>query len=386
MSLPVGNLSEIKDSYIYPMNVPFISLQKQYYSLESELRESLMRSVMEFDFIKGQPVRDFEKAFSNLLNIPHCISTGNCTDALFIALKCLGVRHGDEIITPAFSWISSSETISLCGAKPVFVDVDTQTYTLNVQQVEAKITPSVKGIIAVHLYGQAAPVLELQQLCKKHNLFLVEDCAQAHLTRDGSQYAGTFGDAAAFSFYPTKNLGAYGDAGCVVTSNDALAEKMRRFANHGALKKDDHALEGTNSRMDSIQAAILLAKLPHLDQWNKKRNSIASQYHEQLHHIHEVTLPVVRPETTHTFHLYVIQTRERDALSDFLLAKGVQTIVHYPAALPNLPAYRYLNHSPEDFPVANSLQERVLSLPLYPELTEEQVSLVCRSIKEFYTR
>ncbi|NJM26244.1 MAG: DegT/DnrJ/EryC1/StrS family aminotransferase [Bacteroidia bacterium] len=335
-------------------------------------------------FVRGRKVGEFSEAFSKVLGIADCIPTGNCTDALFAILKCLGIKQGDEVITPAFSWISSAETVSLCNAVPVFADVDPHMYVLDVADVEKKITARTRAVIAVHLFGQAAPVAALRKVCDKHNLLLIEDCAQAHLTSVGNRYAGTFGDAAAFSFYPTKNLGAYGDAGCIVTNNEALAEKMRRYCNHGALQKDDHIMEGMNSRMDTLQAAVLLAKLPHLQDWNRQRIENAQHYCSLLADIPFLKLPVVSADTIHTFHIFAIRAQRRDQLQTYLTGQGVETIIHYPAALPNLPAYSYMRHQPGDFPVASSLQDELLSLPIYPGLTLADIEFVCQTIRTFY--
>lgn len=364
------------------MNVPFFDLIIQ---LKTTGYNTIDLSCLN-GFINGSAVKSFEQKVKDAFRIAYMVPTGNGTDSLFGILKCLNVKQGDEVLTPAFSCIPSSETISLCNAMPVFIDVDAKTYTLDPSLIESKITSKTKGIIAVHLYGQAAHISEIKSICKRLNLFLIEDCAQAHLTEENGKYVGTFGDAGAFSFYPTKNLGAYGDAGCIITDNDALAEKMRRFANHGALEKDDHLIEGMNSRMDTIQAAVLLAKLPYLKQWNQQRRDNAKLYDNLLEDVKEVVTPFVRENTTHTFHIYAIRAQQRDELKEFLLQKGIQTIIHYPKALHNLPAYSRLNHKPEDFPVANALQSQVLSLPIYPELTEEQIRYVCTSIKEFYTK
>jgi dTDP-4-amino-4,6-dideoxygalactose transaminase len=368
------------------MKVPFNNLALQYSTIQQSIDDAIKGTLAEFNFIKGSRVQEFEEGFAGLLKVRHCIATGNGTDALFISLKALGIGPGDEVITPAFSWISSAETISLCGAKPIFADIHRDTYTLDPLAIESRITPQTKAVIAVHLYGQAAHMEAIVKVCKEHNLLLVEDCAQAHLTMDSNQYAGTFGDAAAFSFYPTKNLGAYGDAGCIITNHDHLADRIRRLSNHGALEKDDHLMEGLNSRMDTVQAAILSAKLPHLKGWNSKRSQHASEYSEQLRMVREISVPIVRAGTTHPFHLYVIRAQRRNELKDFLQEKEIQTIIHYPRALHNLPAYQYLQHHPSDFPVSSQLQEEVLSLPVYPELTPGQIAYVCENIKEFYQK
>jgi dTDP-4-amino-4,6-dideoxygalactose transaminase len=368
------------------VEIPFNDLKAQYASIKNQLDNAFQKTLNAFNFIKGEEVKAFEKEFSSVLKCKHCINTGSGTDALFIILKALGIREGDEVITPSFSWISSAETISLCGAKPVFADVDDQFYTIDIASIEKKLTNKTKAVIVVHLFGQAADVEAISVWCKKNNLWLIEDCAQAHLTTMGEKNAGTFADASAFSFYPTKNLGAFGDAGCIVTGDDQLSIQMRRLASHGALAKDDHLIEGMNSRMDTLQAAILLTKLPYLEIWNQKRLAHANRYKKNLAMVTEVILPEVRPRTTHTFHLFVVRTQNRDALKDYLQQHGIQTIIHYPQSLHNLPAYQYLNHKPEDFPISNTLQREVLSLPIHPELMEEEIDYVCIKIKEFYNK
>lgn len=366
------------------MKVPFNDLQKQYVSIQEYIDRAISNTLDEFNFVRGAAVAEFEKAFAELLRVNHCIATANGTDSLLLSLKAIGVTSGDEVITPAFSWISSAETISLAGGTPVFVDIHPEYYTIDPARVEEKISSRTKAIIAVHLYGQSAPMLKLREICDRHKIKLIEDCAQGHLTAEGEHYAGTIGDAAAFSFYPTKNLGAYGDAGAVVTSDSTLAEKIRRLANHGALQKDDHLIEGLNSRMDTLQAAILLAKLPKLQQWNAQRITNAERYIDRLKNVEGLILPQVRTSTTHTFHLFVVQVKQRKELRDRLLQKGIQTIIHYPLALHNLQAYHHLSHPPASFPVADALQNRVLSLPVFPELSIQQIDYVCENIKEFF--
>jgi dTDP-4-amino-4,6-dideoxygalactose transaminase len=365
------------------IKIPFVHLQAQYESIKKDIDNAIASAVAGFQFCRGSQVTEFENAFATLHGVNHCIGTGNGTDALFLALKALGIKGGDEVITPAFSWISSAEVIALCGAQPVFADVDEITLTLDAQDVRKKITDRTRAVIAVHLYGQICQVDELSALCKDHNLYLVEDCAQAHLTRFKEGYAGTFGHISAFSFYPTKNLGAYGDAGCVLTDNDAVAERVRRLANHGALQKDDHLMEGSNSRLDTIQAAVLLAKLPHLAKWNRRRDELAQIYVQHLKAVKEITLPAIQPNSVHSFHLFVIRARERDRLKQYLHDRGVQCLIHFPRALPNLPAYSYLAPG-HKYPVADQLQDQVLSLPIYPELPAEAVEYICAAIKEFY--
>jgi dTDP-4-amino-4,6-dideoxygalactose transaminase len=366
------------------MQIPFFDLRAQYESIGLDIENSLRKAIASLRFCKGDEVNEFERVFSKILKINHCIGMGNGTDSLFAILKALGIGYGNEVITPAFSWISSSEVISLCGATPVFSDVDPRTFTLDPNLVEQKITERTKALIVVHLYGHSASMKQLKKICCDHNLYLIEDCAQAHLSKTEDHNAGTFGDAAAFSFYPTKNLGAFGDAGCAITNNDLLAEKIRRFANHGALQKDDHVIEGMNSRLDTLQAAVLLSKLPHLKTWNDKRNNNAQLYNSLLENVSGITVPFIQPGTYHTFHLYVIRAQRRDELKAHLLSHGIQTLIHYPEALPDLPAYAYKKVPKGDFFVSRELAKEVLSLPIYPEIANESIYYVAEKIKEFY--
>lgn len=365
------------------MHIPFVNLRLQYESIQYEIDEAIKEVFSKAHFIGGETVSTFEEEFASVFSIKHCIGTGNGTDSLYIILKTLGVGPGDEVITPAFSCIASAEIISQAGAEPVFADVHPELYTLDVEKLEEKITPKTKAIIAVHLYGQAAPVGRLKEVCDRFQLHLIEDCAQAHLTKEANKLVGTFGVAAAFSFYPTKNLGAYGDAGCVITNDDALAERIRRYANHGALHRNDHAFQGTNSRLDALQAAILSVKLKHLPRWNKKRIEIAEMYARQLKGIPQISIPAVKAGSVHTFHIYAIRSQMRDALKKYLLSKGVETLIHYPQGLPYTMAFNKHYHA-KDFPVTYKIQDEVLSLPVYPELTPEEVEYTTECIKDFF--
>ena len=366
------------------MKIPFVDLKSQYLSIKSELDSAIQNVLDETAFIGGKYVKTFEQNFADLYGVKHCISCANGTDSLYIIMKMLGIGIGDEVITVANSWISSSETITQTGAKPVFVDVDPKYYSINEDEIEAAITKNTKAIILVHLHGQMANVIAVDAICKKYNLYLIEDCAQSHFSELNGQRSGTFGIAGSFSFYPGKNLGAYGDAGCIITNDDQLAEKCRMYANHGALQKHHHQIEGINSRLDGLQAAILNAKLPHILHWTEKRIYNASLYKELLKNTSEIILPEVRENTKHSFHLFVIQAKRRDELKEFLNSKNIETAIHYPTALPNLKAYEYLGYSSNNFKVATQLQNKILSLPLYPELTMEQMKYVADSITEFY--
>jgi dTDP-4-amino-4,6-dideoxygalactose transaminase len=365
-------------------HIPFANLKTQYHSIREEIDNAIQNVIDDTAFIGGKYVKAFEKDFEKLYGIKHCIGVANGTDAIYIILKMLGIGAGDEVITVANSWISTSETISQTGATPVFVDIEEDLFTIDARLIESRITERTKAIIPVHLYGQAAQINEVGEICAKHNLHLIEDCAQSHLSKFEGQNVGTFGIASTFSFYPGKNLGAYGDAGCIATTNDELAEKCRMYANHGALKKHAHRIEGINSRLDGLQAAILSAKLPHLQSWNARRIENAGIYNSLLKGIPQIEIPLVRKDSLHTFHLYVIRAQERDDLQLFLKEKGVETAIHYPSPLPFLPAYSYLKYSRSEFPVAAKYQESILSLPMFPELAREDIEYVCSQVRAFY--
>ncbi len=365
------------------MSVPFVDLYAQYETIKDEIDFVIADVIKRSAFVRGSYVDRFEKMFADMMEREHCVSCANGTDSLYIAMVALGVKPGDEVIAPAHSWISTTETITQAGAKVVFCDTDEDTFTIDPKSIEEKITPNTVGIIPVHLYGQAADMDAIMAIAKKHKLWVLEDCAQAHLARYKGQLVGTFGDVASFSFYPGKNLGAMGDAGAVVTNNNVLAEKMTMFARHGGLKKGDHKIEGINSRLDGIQAAILSVKLPHLPKWTALRQDRAARYSDQLSKIQGIDCPKVAEAREHVWHLYVIRSNARDALAEFLNVNGVQTVINYPVALPFLPAYSRLNHLHADFPNAYKNQSEILSLPIYPELTDAQMDKVTDLIDEF---
>ena len=365
------------------MKIPFLNLAQLNHSIKAEIDEAIQKVLLSGQLVGGDTVKSFEKNFADYHGAKHCISTGNGTDSLFAALKRIGVGPGDEVITPAWSWISTSETISLTGAKPMFADVDEKTFLLSAMDVEKKITSQTKAVLAVHLYGQCCDIEALQAICTKHHLILIEDCAQAHGTKRNGRMAGTFGNISSFSFYPTKNLGALGDAGCLLTNDDAMALKLRRFVNHGGLSKDEHLMEGMNSRMDSMQAAVLNMKLKYLETWNERRRAIASVYNTQLKNISELKLPTEDNGNQHVYHLYVIRTARRDELKSYLAEQGVETMIHYPQALPFEPAYARFNFKAQDFPVAHQLQQEVLSLPCNPMMMDEETEYICAMMKKY---
>jgi dTDP-4-amino-4,6-dideoxygalactose transaminase len=365
------------------MKIPFVDLKKQYTNIKQDIDKAIKNVISETAFIGGKYVLEFENNFSHSYGIKHCISVANGTDSLYILMKMLGIGIGDEVITVANSWISTSETISQTGAKPVFVDIDNEYYTIDVAQIENKISSKTKCIIPVHIYGQACDMEALMFIANKYGIPVIEDCAQSHFSEFNNKKVGTFGIAASFSFYPGKNLGAYGDAGCIITNDDKLAEKCRMFARHGALIKHQHKIEGINSRLDGIQAAILNVKLPHILEWTNQRIQNANYYDSKLCQNKNIVIPKIRYGSKHTFHLYVIRNINRDQLAKYLLENGVETAVHYPTALPNLEAYKYLNHNKEDFPIASKYQNEILSLPMYPELNFDEIDYISELVNKF---
>jgi dTDP-4-amino-4,6-dideoxygalactose transaminase len=365
------------------MKIPFVDLHAQYLTIKQEIDRAIADVIAQSAYIRGPHVDAFEEAWARTLGVKRCISCANGTDAIYIALRGLGLKRGDEVITSAHSWISTAETITQAGGRVVFCDTDEETFTIDPADIERKITPSTVGIVPVHLYGQPADMGAIMAIARKHNLWVIEDCAQAHLASYKGQLVGSFGNVATFSFYPGKNLGAYGDAGCVVTNNDRLADWMTTFARHGG--KGDHVMEGINSRMDGLQAGILNAKLPHLPAWTAARRRVAACYNELLEHVGDVITPTVKSDRDHVYHLYVIRTENRDALREHLSQAGISTVLNYPKALPFYPAYAYLGHVPKNFPAAYFNQSRILSLPIYPEMPEEAITHVANIISQFWS-
>jgi dTDP-4-amino-4,6-dideoxygalactose transaminase len=356
------------------MKVPFVDLHAQYLAIKAEIDSAIAEVIAQSAFIRGRHVDAFEHAWAQTIKVKHCVSCANGTDALYIAMRGLGLRTGDEVITTAHSWIATSETITQAGGRVVFCDTQEDTFNIDPRLIETKITKATVGIIPVHLCGQPADMDEIMAIAKKHNLWVIEDCAQAHLATYKGRLVGTFGNAATFSFYPGKNLGAYGDAGCVVTNDDALADWTATFARHGG--KGEHVMEGINSRMDGLQAAILNVKLPHLPAWTTARRRVATRYNELLSGIDNLTPPKVGDDRTHVYHLYIVVTNKRDLLKKALADCEITTSLNYPKALPFYPAYAYLGHTPTDFPVACRNQSRILSLPIFPEMTDEMIEYV----------
>lgn len=362
--------------------IPFADLHAQYLSIKEEIDSAIATVIEESAFIRGRFVDEFEERFAMSVDRPHCVSCANGTDALYISMVALGLRPGDEVIVPAMSWISTSETVTQAGGSVVFCDIDPTTYTIDPAALEDRITSRTVGIIPVHLYGQPADMAGVMEVAERHGLWVIEDCAQAHLSTYRGQQVGTFGIVGTFSFYPGKNLGAMGDAGAIVTADQALAERMAMFARHGGLVKGDHKMEGINSRLDGLQAAILSAKLRHLPSWTAKRRKVAARYGDLLASIEALSRPEVGTQRDAVWHLYVITSERRAELASELALRGIQTQINYPVALPFLPCYQHLSHAPEEFPVAYRLSTTCLSLPIFPEMSEDQIATVARSIKE----
>src|SRR6185369_7911845 len=363
------------------MKIPFLDLHANYESCKSELDDAIAGVIRDSSFIGGTCVKEFEKAFAEYLQAGYCVGVGNGTDALEIALEALALPPGSEVIVPANTFIATAEAVTRSGHRVVFCDCDPVTYTLSVSDAAWRITPHTSAIIPVHLYGQPCNMEEISALAAAHGLKVIEDCAQAHGAEFKDQKVGTFGDAATFSFYPGKNLGAYGDGGAIVTNDEAVAKKCRMIANHGRIAKYDHVFEGRNSRLDGLQAAVLNVKLKHLDEWTEARREKAALYRKMLKGSH-VRVPEETDNGLHVYHLFVVQMDERDRVAEALLVKGISTGIHYPLPLHLQPAYQYLGYIRGDFPVTEMVAERILSLPLFPELSVKQVDIICRELRE----
>jgi dTDP-4-amino-4,6-dideoxygalactose transaminase len=356
------------------MQVPFVDLKAQYREIKAEIDEAIAAVISDSAFVSGKYAKQFEAAFADYIGVKHCIGVGNGTDALFVALASLGIGAGDEVITAANTFIATSEAITQTGAEPVFVDPDPATYNIDVTKIEAAVTPRTKAIVPVHLYGQPADIDPILEIAKRHNLMVVEDAAQAHGAAYNGQNVGRFGICACYSFYPGKNLGAYGDAGAVVTSDDELARRIRMFADHGSDRKYTHDFEGVNSRLDGIQAAVLNVKLKHLDEWTARRRAVAARYDSALKD--PVITPKVMDSVRHVYHLYVVRVQNREEVQEKLAAQGIASGIHYPISLPFQPAYRRLGARPEDFPVAYGQMGQLLSLPMHGSMSDEQADFV----------
>lgn len=359
----------------------YTSYPKQEYLLTKEAINAAIERVLDKGiYVLGDEVKAFEAEFAQYLGVKHCIGVANGTDALTLALRGLGVQNGDEVILPAHTSNFTALGVSNAGATPIFIDVHADDYTLNEELITAAITPKTKAIIAVHLYGHPANMPKIMELAKAHNLAVLEDCAQAHGAKIGDRFVGSFGDAAAFSFYPTKNLGAIGDGGAVVCQDDTIAEKITLIKNGGQASKYYHTVIGINSRLDELQAAILRVKLSKLEYFIAERNRVAQQYQEFITHP-KISKPVTKDNARHAYHLYVIKHPERDALQKYLESKQIFTQVHYPIPCHLQPCYANLKKTAQ--PVSEAICKQILSLPIYPDLKPELVSNICTALNSF---
>ncbi len=364
------------------MKIPLVDLKAQYESIKDEIQAAVARVLETSQFILGREVEDFEEAFARYSNARYAVGVNSGTSAVYLTLLALGVGPGDEVVTVSHTFIATVEAISWTGAKPVFVDIEERTYNIDVRQIEAAVTPKTKVIIPVHLYGHPADMDPILEIAKRRNLFVIEDACQAHGALYKGKKVGGLATAACFSFYPGKNLGAYGEGGAVLTNDEALATQLRKLRNHGGLGKYSHEILGMNARLEGIQGAILKTKLPYLDRWNELRRRHVEEYNSFLSEA-GVGLPDEAPEVRSAFHLYVIRAPYRDELNAYLNEQGIGSIVHYPAPNHLLECFKNLGYKRGDLPVTEKVSKEVLSLPLYPELTLEQIRFVSETIQSF---
>ena len=366
------------------MNVPFLDLKAQYKGIKDEVHAAINEVIENTAFAGGPFVAKFEQEFAKFCNSKHAIGVGNGTDALWLSLIALGIGQGDEVITVPNTFIATTEAISLAGAIPVFVDVEDKTNNMNPALIEAAITKKTKAIIPVHLFGQTADMDPILAVAKKHGLYVVEDACQAHGAEYKGKKAGSMGSTGCFSFYPGKNLGAYGEGGAVVTNDDELAAKMRMFRDHGQAKKYYHAIIGWNARLDGIQGAVLSVKLKYLSAWNDARRKHAKDYTTGLSAVKDIIVPLEADYARHVYHIYAIRVKDRDKLMAYLTEKGISCGIHYPVPVHLQDAYSFLKKGEGSYPMAEKCASQYLSLPMFAELTDEQVAYVIEKIKEFY--
>lgn len=363
------------------MQVPLVDLKRQYLSIEKEIDASVKKVLQSGQFILGNEVSSLEREVAEYIGAKHAIGVASGTDALHLSLIAYGIGEGDEVITTPFSFIATAEAISYCGAKPVFVDIDINSYNIDPAKIEDKITKKTKAIIPVHMYGHTAEMDKILEIAKRYNLKVIEDCAQAFGTEYKGKKIGGIGDIGAFSFFPSKNLGAYGDGGIVVTGDKDIADKIMMLRVHGSKQKYIHQMVGYNSRLDEIQAAILRVKLKKIDEWNELRRKNASIYNNLLN-----KLPVQLPKEagkSHIYHVYTIRIKNRDEFIKFLSGNGISSAIHYPVPIPAQEAYRYLNYSESDLPNSYKAASEVVSLPMFPELKRDEIEKVCEAVKVF---
>lgn len=370
-------------SHLAKNKIPLVDVAFQYRFLKKEMDVKIQELLESGQYILGPFVEDFEKKMSSYFGVPYAIGVASCTDALLLALQALGIGKDDEVITTSYSFFATAEAILRVGARPVFVDIDPKSYTLDVGQIEKKLTQKTKAILPVHLFGQCAAMKEICDIAARHHLKIIEDTAQATGARYRGKPAGTLGDVGCFSFFPTKNLGGMGDGGMLLTSQQELAYEVRCLRVHGARMKGFHETLGMNSRLDALQSAILSVKLSHLDRWNEERRKIAHQYLESLART-GITLPSLFPDREHVFHQFVVLCEHRDDLRDHLASAGIETGIFYPRPLHLQEPCRRLGYQEGDFPVSEKLSKTSLALPIYPGLSEDQFRRIVEGILSFF--
>ncbi len=366
------------------MRVPFLNFDAQHQPLKNQFLNAFEAFLDSNYYVLGNKVKEFEEEYAKFHNINYCAGVASGLDALYLALRILNIGKNDEVIVPSNTYIATVLAVSYVQAKPVFVEPEFITYNIDPQKIEEKITANTKAILPVHLYGQAANMSEIMNVAKKYNLMVIEDNAQAHGALHSHQMTGTFGHINATSFYPSKNLGALGDAGAITTSSNDYYEQIKMYRNYGSKVRYYNDVIGYNSRLDELQAALLLIKLKHLQEWNQERNRLAKKYFENLKNLSDIHLPQTLENNTHVYHLFVIRCPKRNELMDFLKKNEIDTLIHYPVPPHLQRAYQHLNFQKGDFPIAEQLADEMLSLPLYPGLSDSQIEYVCEKIQAYY--
>jgi dTDP-4-amino-4,6-dideoxygalactose transaminase len=379
------------------MHIPFLDLKTQYQNIKEEIQTEINEVLDNTAYICGKKVKSFEDNFAKLHNAKYCLGTSSGTDSLHLAYWALGIgissqytsgklnAEMDEVLVPVNTYIATTETITMMGAKPVFVDHEEESFNIDPKKIEENITPRTKAIVIVHLYGQPADIDPILTIAKKNNLIVIEDCSQAHNAEYKGKKVGTFGEIGTFSFYPGKNLGAYGEAGAVITNNEKLYEKMLRYRQHGAVVRYIHDIEGHNYRMEELQGAVLNVKMKYIEKWTNGRRYVAKRYRELLKDVKDLKLPVEMPYAKHVYHLFEIRVPDREKLAKYLTEKGIDTGLHYPMPLHLQAAYKYRGYREGDFPVAEKCCREILSIPVFPEMNDVQIEYVAKSIRDFYS-
>ncbi len=366
------------------MNIPLVDLKANYNSIKKEIDDAIHEVIDNTSFIMGKYLKNFEDNFAKFAHAKHVIGCSSGTTAVHLALIGAELNKGDEVITVPNTFIATTECISYIGCKIKFVDVDEDTSLIDIDMLEKSINQKTKAIIVVHLYGQMPDMKRIREIADEHGIFVIEDSAQAHAAEWDSNQPGYYGDIASYSFFPAKNLGCFGDGGAIVTNNDEIAEKMRLLVNHGRTEKYEHKIEGYNYRLDALQAAILNAKLPHLNKWTDQRRKHAKYYDNNLPE--NIELPIEKEHAKHVYYMYEIRVKKRNELMQYLKENGVNTGIHYPIPLHLQPAYEKLEHKKGDFPISEKLADEILSIPIYPELSKEQLDYIIENIKVFYNK